>query len=262
MLKRILNITFWVLVSIGSVVLWGFALRENGRKICEQMDIRIDTEKGMNFLSNEDVVIHLRNKNVYPVGMKIEKISVRKIEEALEEIPEVKDAEVYCSVSGKVGVNIEQRVPVVRVFNLNGRSFYIDEDGKQMALSPKYFPRVLTVTGFVNEPLVEVSVGEIEKDSVLADRLHSDEIFRMAMYIRSKAFWNAQIQEIHFQRNGDMDLIPLMGDHRIIFGNVQNMEKKFNKLYLFYKDGISKTGWNKYDTINLKYKNQIVCTKK
>ena len=40
-------------------------------------------------------------------------------------------------------------------------------------------------------------------------------------------------------------------------------EEKFEKLKMFYTEGLNKTdGWNKYSTINIKYKNQVVCTKK
>jgi hypothetical protein len=32
---------------------------------------------------------------------------------------------------------------------------------------------------------------------------------------------------------------------------------------MFYTEGLNKTdGWNKYSIINIKYKNQVVCTKK
>jgi cell division protein FtsQ len=41
------------------------------------------------------------------------------------------------------------------------------------------------------------------------------------------------------------------------------MVEKFEKLHTFYLQGLNTTGsWNKYSVINLKFKNQIVCTKK
>ena len=65
---------------------------------------------------------------------------------------------------------------------------------------------------------------------------------------------------------------PLMGQEitvnggfmkdTIVIGEVYNLESKFNKLMLFYEEGLSKTGWNEYKTINLKYKDQVVCTKR
>ena len=60
----------------------------------------------------------------------------------------------------------------------------------------------------------------------------------------------------------EMELVPRVGNHTILFGDEKEMDEKFSKLFLFYKEGLSKQGWNKYNVINLKYKDQVVCTKK
>ena len=43
---------------------------------------------------------------------------------------------------------------------------------------------------------------------------------------------------------------------------VQDYETKFDNLMLVYKDVFSKTGWTMYDTVSLKFKNQVVCTRR
>ena len=90
-----------------------------------------------------------------------------------------------------------------------------------------------------------------------------DELYAMANYINADKFWKSQIQQIYINDEKDMELVPLVGNHKIIFGDTANMDVKFKKLMTFYTQGLSYTGWwNKYSSINLKYKNQIVCTKK
>jgi cell division protein FtsQ len=84
----------------------------------------------------------------------------------------------------------------------------------------------------------------------------------MVKYINRNDFLKAQIQEIYINRKNEFELIPTMGDHRIIFGDIENMEGKFKKLLVFYEDGLRNMNWNRFSTINIKYKNQIVCTKK
>ena len=56
--------------------------------------------------------------------------------------------------------------------------------------------------------------------------------------------------------NGQMGVYPAWGD------TLADFEKKLENLKLFYEKAIPKVGWEKYSIINLKYKNQIVCTKK
>jgi cell division protein FtsQ len=75
----------------------------------------------------------------------------------------------------------------------------------------------------------------------------------------SSEFWKAQIEQIYI--GNDVELVPLAGSHIIVLGNFQDIDEKMNKLLVFYQHGLNKVGWNIYETINLKYKNQIVCSK-
>ena len=60
----------------------------------------------------------------------------------------------------------------------------------------------------------------------------------------------------------DIELIPRVGNHTIVFGDANQIESKFEKLIVFYNKGLSNTGWNEYSVINLKYEGQVVCTKR
>ena len=62
--------------------------------------------------------------------------------------------------------------------------------------------------------------------------------------------------------NHEVELYPRVGEHTIVLGTTENFRKKLDNLMIFYKNGLSKTGWNKYSVINLSYNGQIVCTKK
>ncbi|MBA3972491.1 MAG: hypothetical protein H0X46_10205, partial [Bacteroidetes bacterium] len=107
------------------------------------------------------------------------------------------------------------------------------------------------------------SISDIGKDSLLSALSLLDEIYAMANYINADKFWSAQIQQIYINKDRDMELVPLAGDHKIVFGDTTFMDTKFKKLLTFYQQGLNTTGWwDKYSIINLKFKNQIVCTKK
>jgi cell division protein FtsQ len=82
------------------------------------------------------------------------------------------------------------------------------------------------------------------------------------MYIRSDKFWEAQIVQIYVNGKGEFELIPRVGAHIIEFGKAEDIEEKFEKLWILYNEGFYNTGWNQYDKISLKYKNQAVCTKR
>lgn len=261
-MKRLIYIGLWVVFFIGTITLLTSTKMKQGSKSCDEMLIKIDTHSGMHFISNDDIILHLRQTNMYPIGKTMSEINVKDLEKSIASIPEIKKAEVYTTIDGKIGIEIEQRVPIVRIINRNGSSFYIDEDGYQMTVSEKYFPRLLVVTGYVNDEKTDLSAREIALNPNKKDTYKMDEIFKIVRFINKDKFWKAQIQQIDITRNGDIELIPTAGDHRIIFGTLDNMKGKFNKLLVFYKEGLSNAGWDNYKTVNIKYKHQIICTKK
>ncbi len=261
-MKRTLHIAFWILLTGGMLVLLGFVSRTQDAKNCDRLLVHIDRSNGMHFISEEDVAMRLKEVNRHPVGMPLAQIDLNGIEKLLLQIPEIETAEVFKQIDGAVGINLTQRLPLVRVINQNGRHFYLDDKGYQMPVSGYYAPRVMVVTGQVNEPFIETSAAEITGDTGFAVQSKLDEIYRLATFIHADPFWKAQVQEIHFSTQGDIELIPMVGSHRIVLGNVDQMEEKFYKLRVFYLKGLKHGDWNRYDRINLKYKKQIVCTKK
>ncbi|RLD54531.1 MAG: cell division protein FtsQ, partial [Bacteroidetes bacterium] len=84
----------------------------------------------------------------------------------------------------------------------------------------------------------------------------------LAFYINDDEFLKAQIEQIYVTESKEFELIPKVGRQLILFGGIENMEKKFNNLIAFYKKGMKNNGWTKYKTINLKFENQVVCAKK
>ena len=230
--------------------------------ICNKLEIKIDYSNGMTFIQKEDVEEVLQRSGNNPLGKKIKSIKVSEMEKTLMSIPEVESANVYRTINGDIGITLTQRTPIVRVFNNYGNSFYIDDKGYQMPLSKNYFPRIPVVTGFVSEPFYDKSVFELIKDSLLKEASLLDEIFAVAKIVNEDPFWSAQIQEIYFNRLKEIELVPVVGQHRIIIGDTSNLIGKFNKLMVFYEKGIEIGGWNKYDTLNLKFKDQIICTRR
>lgn len=150
---------------------------------------------------------------------------------------------VYKTPSGNINIEITQKTPVLRVFSTQG-SYYIDERGHIMPVSPRY------------ATYLPIASGNIEKSFATTD------LYKFALFLQKHDFWNNQIEQIYVYPNKEVELIPRVGDHRIFLGSFDDFREKMDHLQLFYEQAIPKVGWEKYRIINLKYKNQIVCTKK
>jgi cell division protein FtsQ len=88
------------------------------------------------------------------------------------------------------------------------------------------------------------------------------QIYEFARFVIDDDFWNAQITQVYVNGPNDIELIPRVGSQVILIGNLDDFEKKLEKLKLFYEKALPAEGWNKYKKINLKYSNQIICTKR
>jgi cell division protein FtsQ len=217
------------------------------------------------FIDKKQILKLIKNKNIKTVGYPIDSVNTLKIEKIVAQHPSVKKVRSYCSINGDLYIDISQREPLFRVINYNGESYYIDKTGKMMQLYDKYTARVPIVNGNINEPFesrFQLKFSENEyADELKRGKILSD-IFNLVSYIQNDEFWKTEIQQIFVENDSNFVLIPIVGIHKIKFGNIENYKKKLRNLKAFYKNGITKKGWNKYSEINLKYENQIVCKKR
>jgi cell division protein FtsQ len=89
-------------------------------------------------------------------------------------------------------------------------------------------------------------------------KAESRQILDLINEIRANQFWNAQIAQLDIDNKTRVTLYPQVGDERIEFGKPDDLEIKFKKLMIFYKEILPRTGWNKYNRVNLEYEGQIV----
>ena len=117
--------------------------------------------------------------------------------------------------------------------------------------------------GLKTNEAYEVSVDAISKNEKFAAISVLDDIYNISTYIAKDSVLASLIHQINVTPDKELELYPSIGNHKIVFGDAKDFEEKFEKLKTFYTEGLNKTdGWNKYSTINIKYKNQVVCTKK
>jgi cell division protein FtsQ len=261
--KKVLNISLVVLAVLGLLVSLGFSVRETERIECSGIRVEVDHRDGNFFLTDEDVKRMVLDKGDSLIGRKLSTIPIAKYERHLTAHPSVKRAEVFTKLNGTFAVKVYQREPILRVFNVHGESFYLDRDGNLMPTSTNYTARVPVASGFVHDRFDKMQRFNVtELNDSIAKRTVLDDLFILADFVRRDGFWRAQIQQIRVEHNGEFTLIPTVGDHHILLGKRHNMEQKFEKLLLFYRKGLNTTGWDQYSHINLKYKNQVICTRR
>ena len=257
-LKNILWLAFIIVI----IIAMGFVNSSKQEKTIGLPKVTIKVYEDQLFLNEADILQKLIDKKLISEIHTYSNIDFAKIEFFLMGLSEVKQVDVHTKVSGNWQINIELRKPIARLFNLNGSSCYIDEEGKLMPLSNNYSAHVLTINGYVNETDMNKSVKDVINNDSLKTIEILDDLFNISNYVCSDKFFSSQITHIYVNSENEFELIPRVGKQRILFGDSEQLVGKFKKLKIFYKEGIANSGWGIYDTINVKYKNQIVCSKK
>ena len=182
-------------------------------------------------------------------GQKRSTFNLLKIEQLLKNNVWIKNAEVYFDNQDVLHVTVTEREPVARIFTTTGKSFYIDDTEMMMPLSDKQSAKVPVFTGF---PAKLIS----KRDSALLI-----EVKTMADYIRHDPFWMAEVSQIDITAERNFEMTPVVGNHTVLLGNGENVDQKFHRLFVFYKNILSQTGFEKYKIINVQYAGQVIGVK-
>ncbi|MAO72331.1 MAG: hypothetical protein CMD02_07505 [Flavobacteriales bacterium] len=236
-MKNIFNIIrFFTAISLIISMIY-LSLNSLDNKYCSLSDVTIELDDN-SFVTPDIIVSYLDENMLYPDSIKLDKCSFSQIENLLISHPSIKKATVYSDWNGNVSIHVEQRKPIIRIQN-EKEGYYLDADGLRMPLSNYFTARMLLVTGNVNS-LIE------------------DELFFIANKIYNDVFLKQLIVQIDVI-NSELLMLTRVGE-QIEFGKIIDINEKFNKLMLYYEKG--NTQKKEYKTLNLKFKNQIVCTKK
>ena len=265
MMKKILHIVIWTVLTVGLFILLGFSSLRHKNIVCKHYEILIDYNNTDTFLKISDIENELLASGYSIIDKTLKEINTNKIEEHLIKDPYIKDADVFSTVEGNIQINIVQRTPLVRIINKNNNSYYIDSEGSLMPLSNKATSRVLIANGNIKDGYsASINLSGNHENMIKEDKPSDNlqNIYYLATYIDHDEFMKSVIDQIYIRKNNEIELIPKVGNQLITFGKIDDLEVKFKKLKALYKEGFRKTGWSQYKTINLKYKNQVVCSKK
>ena len=243
MLKKIFILLFLLLITVYLAIAVTVLNGKPDGQTCVGMELVINDSIDYGFITKKEVLRILNIKKLSPLNQKMDDINTRQLEDELRKHPLISNAECYRTSDNRIGIEITQRLPILRVMAANGENYYIDIKGETMPI-PESAADVAIVTGHVTKAFA------------------TKELYEFGMFLRQNPLWQAQIQQINVTPTKELELVPRVGDHIIFLGTPGNYEDKFERLKTFYKKGLNEIGWNKYSRISLEFNNQIIGTKK
>ncbi|MES2621768.1 MAG: hypothetical protein V4615_13035 [Bacteroidota bacterium] len=252
-LKKVLTLTAVVSCAALFIVVLTSAVQKQNELTCKNLQVKIDYDSGLAFLNEQEIKDHLNYLSGEKIlGRKLTGIDFRTLEKEVEKNPFVDEAEIFVDQQQSMVVKVTQKRPILRILNSDGVSYYISERNERIPVNDKFTSHVAIAIGYV-----EMNASE-KRDSIVQAAL-----YKLIQYVLKDEFLLALVDQVYVHENGDLDVIPKISGHIIHFGNTtENMEEKFSRLKIFYKEGMVKVGWEKYKSIDLRYMNQVVCERR
>ncbi len=259
-MKKILHISSIVILVAGTIVLLAFTDLEHQHSAYKNFRLEILNPSDQSLINSKEIN-DLIIKNFGKIeGAPISGIDLYQLEQTVLANPYVSACEVFQTIEGSLVMKARVREPLVRIINTDDKQFFLDYNGYAMPVNPGHPSRVIVANGLIKDQFVsldksEIPLGIYPENSVL------HQIYPIAFFISKDKFLKSFIDQIYINENMEIELVPKIGSQKIIIGNADDAREKLENLKTFYEKVMSKMDWNVYKSINIKYKNQVVCSK-
>lgn len=228
------------------------AIGKKNKQHCQDYIIKIKSSQDKFFIDNNVVLKILNAATAGRIkGREIASFNLRGVEELVERDAWIRDAELYFDSQNVLHITVKEREPIARLFTIGGNSFYIDSNCRRMPLSERISARVPVFTNYPDKKFPE------EKDSSLLNQIKT-----LAEFIKRNQFWMAQVGQLDITPEYTFEMVPTLGNHIVKLGDGNDFDKKFQRLFIFYKEILGKTGFDKYSFLDVQFKGQLIATKK
>tara|TARA_B100001057_G_scaffold458140_1_gene507093 strand:+ start:11207 stop:11926 length:720 start_codon:yes stop_codon:yes gene_type:complete len=237
--KRILNnLVFFIIFCLFTSM---FFFEKRNKLI---NDIEIKYKKNNNeYVSEPELMIQI---NKFLNSNSLKDINTRLLEDSVNALTNIKNAEVYLSLNNNLTVLIQQETPFIGIKNSRKLHFFTKDSVKLNLIDAKR-PDFL----FFDDEIKDIPWKEAV---VLSSFLYEDE------------FLNNLINEVLYDENSNYILKSNSLDFKINIGDLKKLEEKSSRIKLFFKGiyldkRLMDNNKLVIKELNVAYDNQILCIK-
>lgn len=273
-IKHIVTLLVWA--GIIAYLLWASHLdaRKRADTYVRSLQITVRDSSAMRIIRPDDVRRWIVSAGLSPVGEHFDSVDLMAITNTVAAHDFVRHVKTSVGLDSVVSVTVRQRIPALRVIAAGGYDFYYTTDGYIVPAGRRSAYYVPVVTGQFDLPFRPSFSGRLEEPTDSTSKkvqesyrfLHK--LINFVSYIEDDNFWNSQIVQINVtgrpepHTEPEVELVPRVGDHVVMLGWLDGYEQKLDKLMKFYRKALPHEGWDKWSYIDLRYDDQVVCSRK
>ena len=222
------------------IFLFSFASNRNASRKLTKSTVVFEGDNAL-FVKNETVNKLLIENKKDASGIQKDKLDLNKLEKTIDAQEMIDKSDVFVSIDGVLKAVVKQKTPIARVVD-GESSFYIDYKGNRMPLSDNFTARVPLVLGVINKK-------------------NSEDLAELFRIIYNDEFLKKNIIGVEIMPNGSLKMLNRNFNYQIDFGSMINVEQKFKNYKAFFQKAVLDSSLSKYNKIDLRFTEQVVCTK-
>lgn len=259
MVKKILSIVLWVITGAALVTLFVFGRKWYLDTPLQGVVLQLDRHDTRGFVEKDTIIAYAEAICGIEHQASIGNIDMMKIKRLLSENPWIESSSAFISLNDTLFIKAKEHSPVLRVYNNEGHSIYVTEDGNIIPSSPVFTPRLIIANGDFQFP---VSKDNANLNDTLYAQSGLSEALAIALALRNDRFLNSNVGQIYKNKNNEYELMVNNLSARVIIGDTIAVSTKLSRLGTLLEKYSGTDALKDYKTLDLRYKNQIVCTKK
>ena len=193
----------------GIIFLLAFTNTRYSNKTCIDYLINL-ADENTSLITRGQIISLIKSIQDSIVGTPIYEVPIYEIERKIESLNDVQNAEVYINMEVILHIDVIQKKAIVLISPKEGKDFYMDSEGSIFGLSHNYTEHLLIANGNIQDSTDYMTVLDLAK------------------YIFSDSLWNAQIVQIYLKDNKEIELVPRVGNHTILLGDITNYQEKLS----------------------------------
>ena len=257
-MNKFIKISVWVLTVGAIVCLWYFTHKEHVEHPLRAVELTLMRENAQGFIE-KDVEYQKIMKICDTVNnTDITMIPIDSVRNYISSIPWAIYTEANLTLDEMMFVNIVECQPVMRVYNKEGRSVYLDDNGNIYPIKSNYTPRVLIGSGNLNFKAVKNKSANVYDDEYAKSDL--PKIYEVMKSVLKNSYSKCCVKQVYYD-NINFELVLNNVDMKVVLGDGIDVDEKLQNMQYFLEQMQGSPDMKDYCKINFNYVNQVVCTK-
>lgn len=244
MVKKILRIVLWVVTGAALIVLFVAGRKWYLETPLKGIQIHLERSHADGFVQKDSLMAYAEAVSGLRQHAKISSVDMQRISKLLSDNPWIERGSAFIDLNDTLSITAKEYEPVLRVFGVDGRSVYVTAEGTLIPSSPHYTPHLL------------IASGNFDEQSGIAEAL------AIAQAINADAYLTEHIGQIYRNQDQEFEVTVNNLPAKVILGDTTDLDSKLLRLRTLLEKYNNTEELIGYKTLDIKYKNQIVCTKK